>query len=62
MSGTISAHPAITRPMRRALIVGALGVVYGDIGTSPKPNNPRHSFEGILGPTQPATYRRIGGE
>jgi len=22
--------------MRRALVVGALGVVYGDIGTSPK--------------------------
>ena len=26
---------AAARPMRRALVVGALGVVYGDIGTSP---------------------------
>jgi KUP system potassium uptake protein len=35
MSSTISAHPAVANPMRRALIIGALGVVYGDIGTSP---------------------------
>ena len=28
--------PATTsNPMRRALVIGALGVVYGDIGTSP---------------------------
>ena len=27
--------PTGTNPMRRALVVGALGVVYGDIGTSP---------------------------
>ena len=26
---------AVTDPMRRALVLGALGVVYGDIGTSP---------------------------
>ena len=35
MSSTISAHPAVANPMRRGLIIGALGVVYGDIGTSP---------------------------
>ena len=40
MDTTISAHPATTgpapaNPMRRALLIGALGVVYGDIGTSP---------------------------
>ena len=34
MSGTTSAHPAIVNPMQRALIIGALGVVYGDICTS----------------------------
>ena len=28
-------HPTVADPMRRALVVGALGVVYGDIGTSP---------------------------
>lgn len=28
------AHVA-ANPMRRTLVVGALGVVYGDIGTSP---------------------------
>jgi KUP system potassium uptake protein len=27
--------PNVQNPMRRALIIGALGVVYGDIGTSP---------------------------
>ena len=27
--------PSTSNPMRRALVVGALGVVYGDIGTSP---------------------------
>ena len=27
--------PAAGNPMRRALVIGALGVVYGDIGTSP---------------------------
>ncbi len=33
---TSQAHgDAATDPMRRALVVGALGVVYGDIGTSP---------------------------
>ena len=30
MSNKISAHPAVANPMRRALIIGALGVVYGD--------------------------------
>jgi KUP system potassium uptake protein len=35
MSSTISAHHTLANPMRRALIIGALGVVYGDIGTSP---------------------------
>jgi KUP system potassium uptake protein len=29
------ASPEVANPMRRSLIVGALGVVYGDIGTSP---------------------------
>ena len=29
------AHVTAADPMRRALVVGALGVVYGDIGTSP---------------------------
>ncbi len=28
-------EPAKANPMRRALVIGALGVVYGDIGTSP---------------------------
>ena len=27
--------PSTSSPIRRALVVGALGVVYGDIGTSP---------------------------
>jgi len=35
MSTATAAHPAAANPMRRALVVGALGVVYGDIGTSP---------------------------
>jgi KUP system potassium uptake protein len=35
MSIAPAAHPAAARPMRRALVIGALGVVYGDIGTSP---------------------------
>jgi KUP system potassium uptake protein len=35
MISTISAHPALAGPMRRASVIGALGVVYGDIGTSP---------------------------
>lgn len=35
MSGGVAKHAAAASPMRRALVVGALGVVYGDIGTSP---------------------------
>jgi xanthine dehydrogenase YagR molybdenum-binding subunit len=35
MSIVTTAHPAAAGPMRRALVIGALGVVYGDIGTSP---------------------------
>ena len=35
MSIATASHPATANPMRRALVVGALGVVYGDIGTSP---------------------------
>ena len=35
MSNTTEGYPAAANPMRRALVVGALGVVYGDIGTSP---------------------------
>ncbi len=36
MSATTAVQPAAAvNPMRRALVVGALGVVYGDIGTSP---------------------------
>jgi len=35
MSNTTAGYPAAANPMRRALVVGALGVVYGDIGTSP---------------------------
>jgi KUP system potassium uptake protein len=35
MTSTTSAHPAVVNPMRRVLVIGALGVVYGDIGTSP---------------------------
>ncbi len=40
MNTTISSRsattdPAPANPMRRALVIGALGVVYGDIGTSP---------------------------
>jgi len=40
MNSTFAAKAAATdpapgHPMRRALVVGALGVVYGDIGTSP---------------------------
>ncbi len=40
METMISAQPTATgpapaNPMRRALLIGALGVVYGDIGTSP---------------------------
>ena len=35
MSIETTSHPATVHPMRRALVVGALGVVYGDIGTSP---------------------------
>jgi KUP system potassium uptake protein len=27
--------PSTSNPIRRAFVVGALGVVYGDIGTSP---------------------------
>jgi KUP system potassium uptake protein len=27
--------PSTSNPMRRAFVVGALGIVYGDIGTSP---------------------------
>jgi KUP system potassium uptake protein len=35
MSIAPAAHPAAAGSMRRALVIGALGVVYGDIGTSP---------------------------
>jgi KUP system potassium uptake protein len=35
MSNTTVGYPAAVNPMRRALVIGALGVVYGDIGTSP---------------------------
>ena len=35
MSLSVAEQPASANPMRRALVVGALGVVYGDIGTSP---------------------------
>ncbi len=35
MSGRTPAPPVAASPMRRAVIIGALGVVYGDIGTSP---------------------------
>jgi K+ transporter len=35
MSIVTAANPAAANPMRRALVIGALGVVYGDIGTSP---------------------------
>ncbi|MEU5385501.1 potassium transporter Kup [Kitasatospora cineracea] len=33
--GSPSLHPAVKGPARLALMVGALGVVFGDIGTSP---------------------------
>ncbi|WP_282204409.1 potassium transporter Kup [Kitasatospora fiedleri] len=33
--GSSALHPAVKGPARLALIVGALGVVFGDIGTSP---------------------------
>ncbi|MFJ4675681.1 potassium transporter Kup [Kitasatospora sp. NPDC088783] len=33
--GSPALHPAVKGPARLALIVGALGVVFGDIGTSP---------------------------
>ncbi len=32
---TAAASPEAANAIRRALVVGALGVVYGDIGTSP---------------------------
>lgn len=36
MSGVSAAQtPDISNPMRGAFLVGALGVLYGDIGTSP---------------------------
>jgi KUP system potassium uptake protein len=35
MKSSIEVSSHEMNPMRRALIVGALGVVYGDIGTSP---------------------------
>ena len=36
MSGTnTTSVPTAVKPMQRAFLVGALGVVYGDIGTSP---------------------------
>ena len=35
MSIASAAAPPAASPMRRALVIGALGVVYGDIGTSP---------------------------
>ena len=35
MSTAAGSHSATNNPMRRAMVVGALGVVYGDIGTSP---------------------------
>ena len=35
MDVSSSAPVTAADPMRRALVVGALGVVYGDIGTSP---------------------------
>src|SRR5580700_8035719 len=35
MSIATTTPSTTSNPMRRALVVGALGVVYGDIGTSP---------------------------
>ena len=35
MSTDISATPAVAHPLRATLVVGALGVVFGDLGTSP---------------------------
>jgi KUP system potassium uptake protein len=35
MSIATTTPSTTANPMRRALVVGALGVVYGDIGTSP---------------------------
>ena len=35
MSSATTVKAPATDPMRRALVIGALGVVYGDIGTSP---------------------------
>ncbi len=35
MSSVTATRPAPVNPMRRGLVIGALGVVYGDIGTSP---------------------------
>ena len=35
MASETEASHNVAKPMRRALVIGALGVVYGDIGTSP---------------------------
>jgi KUP system potassium uptake protein len=35
MSSATTGRPAVANPMRRTVIIGALGVVFGDIGTSP---------------------------
>ena len=34
-AAAVSTHAAANHPLRSALMVGALGVVFGDIGTSP---------------------------
>jgi hypothetical protein len=36
-------QPAARTPLRRAVVIGALGVVFGDIGTSPIYTLPRMS-------------------
>jgi KUP system potassium uptake protein len=35
MNSATTGRPAVANPMRRTVIIGALGVVFGDIGTSP---------------------------
>ncbi|HYM04231.1 MAG TPA: potassium transporter Kup [Stellaceae bacterium] len=55
VQSTVNGNPTLADKTRQGLIVGALGIVYGDIGTSPL-YTVRQCFEDVKGVTPESVY------